>query len=240
VFARLLTAPQRANRVSSEGSRVQAARERAISFLEAIGRPEVAELLAPRDGGSVPGFARSFVSVLDRLALDRGRIAWAEKTPKHLLVVPEIRNLVPEARFIVIVRDGLQNVASLYEAARNHPNVWWAQGRSDVDEAIKRWNTFLAHARAIRRATDVRIVRYERLISETASTLHELCAFAELPYSREMAEHRSEAARTVVTAVEPWKAGVLGPLRPDEDKFARVFSAEQKAYIEARLEPIDF
>ena len=240
VFARLLIAPQRADRASGEESRVAAARQRAGAFLDSVARPDLAAPLARPEAGSIAGFAQAFVSVLDRLTLERDRIAWAEKTPRHLLVVPEIRRLVPESRFIVIVRDGRQNVASLYEAARNHPNVWWPQGRSDVDEAITRWNTFLRHAHAIRDASDVRIVRYERLVEETERTLEEMCAFAELPYSPEMMERRVEAARDVVTAIEPWKAGVLGPLRTHDDKFVRVFSAEQKAYIEAHLDPIGF
>lgn len=240
VFARLLIASPRPDRAASEASRVNAARERATAFFRSVGRRDLGEWLARLDGDSATGFARAFVSALDALALDRGKIAWTEKTPRHLLVVPDIRNLVPEARFLVILREGEQNVASLYQAARDHPNVWWPQGRSDLDEAINRWNTFLNHAQALRGAIDVRIVRYERLVSETKATLEQICAFAELPYSPEMVERRSEAAREVVTAIEPWKAGVLGPLRADDDKFERVFSAEQRAYIQARLQPIDF
>jgi hypothetical protein len=240
VFARLLIERQRPDRASGEASRVGAARERATAFLESVRRPELVQLLGRPQEDSVTEFARAFVSVLDALALDRGRIAWTEKTPRHLLVVPQIRVLVPEARFLVIVRDGRQNVASLYEAAIKHPNVWWPQGRSDLDEAVNRWNTFLSHAQAIREAVHVRIVRYEKLVSETKATLEDICAFAGLPYSPEMVERRSEAAREVVTTIEPWKTGVLGPLRADDDKFERVFSAEQKAYVEARLQPIDF
>jgi len=241
VFARLLIGPQSSTPSASDAAaRIEASYARATAFLDSVERRDLDRLL-PRADASIVEFAHAFVAVLDRLTLDRGKISWVEKTPKHLALVSEIRNLVPGGRFINVLRDGRQNIASLYEAALKHPNVWWRAGRGDLDQALNRWNESVRHTRALRNVAEVLLIRYERLISDTETVLREICAFAGLHFKPEMIERRSEAARTVVTAAEPWKVGVLGTLRraPD-DKFGRLFSVEQKAYIEARLEQIDF
>ena len=56
-----------------------------------------------------------------------------------------------------------------------------------------------------------------------------------------MIDRRSETASRLMTAREPWKADVLTPMRSSpEDRFTEVFTPDQQAYIEARLERIDF
>jgi hypothetical protein len=56
-----------------------------------------------------------------------------------------------------------------------------------------------------------------------------------------MIDRRAEAAAAVIRGAESWKADVLKPIRAAaEDKFDRLFDAEQKAYVESRLERIDF
>jgi hypothetical protein len=241
VFARLLFVPSRvATATTDVAARIAAAHARARALLDAMERPDLGPLLDP--AVSIVEFGRSFVGVLDRLTLDQGKHSWAEKTPKHLAFVSEIRGLVPGARFLNILRDGRQNVASLYEAALKHPNVWWPAGSSgDLEQAIERWNSSVRHARALRGVPDVLLIRYERLVSDTEAVLREICTFAGLAFRSEMIERRTEAARAVVTAPEHWKADVLQGLRPaPDDKFDRLFNAEQKAYIDARLEQIDF
>jgi hypothetical protein len=241
VFSRLFVAPLAGDASANmPAGRIAAARERASTFLDAVGRRELTELLAGPDA-SIAEFARSFVDVLDRLALDGGKQGWTEKTPKHLALVPEIRQLVPGARFILVLRDGRQNVASLYDAARRYPNVWWPAGLDDLDQAIQRWNQSARRARQLRGDADVLLVRYEKLISHTVAVLQEICAFAGLSFKRDMVERRAEVAREVVGPGEPWKAGVFETVQPaGNDKFDRLFTTLQKAYIEARLERIDF
>jgi len=225
---------------SNVRARIEASYARVTAFLDALGRGDLGRLLAAQDA-SIAEFAQTFVAVLDRLTLDQGRNSWVEKTPKHLALVSEIRGLVPGARFINILRDGRQNIASLYELALKHPDVeWWARFR-DLDQAVKLWNYSTRRARALRDMPEVLLIRYERLVSDTETVLREICRFSGLPFRREMIERRAEAARVVVTAAEPWKSEVLEPVRPaTDDKFDRVFSAEEKAHIEARLERIDF
>ena len=237
VFARLLATGSK-DRPAVDPASIQAARVRALGLLDTVGRRDLDGLI-PEHMLSAAEFARAFVAVLDRVTLDAGKNAWLEKTPRHLALVSEIRRLVPDARFVYILRDGPQNVASLYEAARRHPNVWWQEGADDLEEAVKRWNRSMRYASALRDDPDVHVVRYERLISETEPELRTICAFAGLPFEPEMIDRRAEAARGIVTAAEPWKAGVLEDVWEVDDKFARVFDAEQRAYVTAHLEAVD-
>uniref|UniRef100_UPI0024690DBE sulfotransferase family protein n=1 Tax=Chromohalobacter sp. 48-RD10 TaxID=2994063 RepID=UPI0024690DBE len=51
-----------------------------------------------------------------------------EKTPKHVHVIPRVRRVLPEARFLAMVRNPLDNCFSLY------------QRYGDLGFAIDRWN----------------------------------------------------------------------------------------------------
>jgi hypothetical protein len=238
VFGKLLATGGENRPATNPLTQINAARARATALLETMGRRDLQPLL-PEHALSIAEFAHAFVGVLDRIALDHGKSAWLEKTPRHLGLVSEISELVPGALFVYIVRDGRQNVASLYHAARTYPNVWWQEGARDLEEAVKRWNKSARYARTLRGRPEVHLVRYERLVADTESVLREICGFAHLPFRPEMIERRTDAARRVVTESEPWQAGVFEELRARDDKFDRLFSAEQKAYVEAHLEPLD-
>ena len=226
-------------RLGSIHRRIQAAYRRATALLDTLGRCDLEGVL-PMRSTSIDEFSNGFVGVLDRLALDQGKTWWIEKTPNNIGVVPEILRLVPGARFINILRDGRQNVASLYDMARKYPQLFWAK-YSDLDEAIERWNICLRHTRRLLNVPEVLLVRHERLLSDTEAVLQEICSFAGLAFSRDMIERRAEAAAAVVRGAESWKADVLKPLRPaPDDKFDELFDPAQKAYIDSRLERIDF
>jgi Sulfotransferase family len=217
--------------------RTQLCYRQATALLDGLGRRDVEQLL-PIRSQSIRQFVDGFVAMLDRLTLDKGKSWWVEKTPGNICFVPEILALVPGAKFIAIVRDGRQNVAALYDMARKYPD--WAAYRN-LDLAIEAWNSSARYAHLLRSMPEVRIIRLERLLSDTQVVVNEVCQFLGLPFTQDMIDCRAEAAAAVITAREPWKADVLTPLRSaGEDKFERLFDRGQQAYIEARLDKIDF
>ncbi len=219
--------------------RMQLGYLQAMALLEDLGRLDLQQIL-PIRSQSIAQFVDGLVGVFDRLTLDKGKSWWVEKTPENMLYVPEILELVPGARFVSVLRDGRQNVAALYEMACKYPDLWWAKFR-DLDWAIRVWNRAATHTRLLLGMPEVVVIRHERLLSDTEAVAREVCRFAGLPFSRRMLDCRAEAASNIITAHEPWKADVLGPIRPAvEDKFERLFDAKQQAYIEARLERVDF
>jgi hypothetical protein len=240
VFGRLLRGDAEAEgALNTAHQRTRLAYRRVCKLLDRLGRRELEDLL-PIRSKSAEELARGFIAVLDRLALDRGKAWWVEKTPENIRYVPDIGRLVPGARFINILRDGRETVASLYGLAVEYPDKFWTKFL-DLDLAIEHWNVSLRHTRELVGVPEVMLVRYERLLAETEAVLREICAFTGLPFSREMLDRRSEVAPALILDFETWKARVLGAVPASiESRFDQLFDAGQKAYIESRLEPIDF
>jgi hypothetical protein len=241
VFGRLLSANAMPSDVrrGTIHRRTQLAYRHAAALLDTIGRRDL-EYILPMRSKSIGQFVDGFVDLLDRLTLDGGKSWWVEKTPENVHFVPEILGLVPGARFIATLRDGRQNVAALCAMAHKYPDRWWVEFH-DVDRAIDAWNKGARHARRLLGVPGVLLVRYERLVSDTEAALREVCRFAGLPFNAQMIDRRVQSAGALITAREPWKAEVLAPIRSvSEDKFERMFDTKQQAYIEARLERVDF
>jgi hypothetical protein len=218
--------------------RTQLAYRHAVALFNMFGRRDLEDLL-PIRSKSIAEFATAFVKALDRLTLDSGKSVWLEKTPENIRYVPDILGVAPGARFINILRDGRQNVAAMYDMSHKYADRWWIRYR-DLDEAIEQWNQCARLTRRLLDHPDVLLVRHEQLRADPETVVREICRFAGLPFAREMIERRAEGARAVVTEREPWKADVLNQLRGVEDRFSEIFDAAQRAYVEARLEPIDF
>src|SRR5919199_6787477 len=101
------------------------------------------ELLQPMVGGLTPG--EIFV----------------EKTPSHALYIPEILELFPKTRFVHVLRDARDTVASLLGAGRSW-GKGWAPRRARG--AALMWVSHVNAVRAARLAPDQLVeVRYEDL-----------------------------------------------------------------------------
>jgi len=240
VFGRLLSeqAMPGESRLGTVHRRTQVGYRHAVALLQALGRRDLEHVL-PIRSKTIAQFVDGFVSVLDRLALDKGKSWWVEKTPENIRFVPEILALVPGARFVTIVRDGRQNVAALYDMACRYPERWWVRYR-DLDVAIEMWNRCASDTRRLLGMPEVLLLDHQRLVTDTETVMQEICRFAGLDFTRQMIDCRAQAAGYIIASHEPWKADVLNPIRSAmDDKFDRLFDPAQKAYIEARLEKID-
>ena len=101
-----------------------------------------------------------------------------EKSPWHLHELGLIAEILPEARFVNVVRDGRDVAVSLIEARRS----WSGFGADDTEavlvEAARSWNTGLALAAAAAPALGDRLLdlRYEHLRAEPVSACAALYA----------------------------------------------------------------
>lgn len=108
-----------------------------------------------------------------------------DKTPSHALFVPEIDELLPRSRFIHIVRDGRDVVASLLAASRSWGRRWAPTGPRS---ATQMW---LAHVRAGRAARELvgseryHEIRYEDLFSRPEESLTGVVDYLGLEWSEE-------------------------------------------------------
>lgn len=119
-------------------------------------------------------FDSVITTIVDRvhsrtLALKLGAKIWLTKVPQNCQHAELILRYIPQARFIHVLRDGRDVVASQLRAARGWGRDWAPQ---DVCTAATCWRTDVQAGRSIRRLTDAYLeVRYEELISPTAPAL---------------------------------------------------------------------
>jgi hypothetical protein len=120
-------------------------------------------------------------------AARHGKPRWGDKTPIYCLHVDLIRRVLPEARFIHIIRDGRDVALSLREQ-------WFSPGR-DMATLAKYWARFVVRARGagLGRA-DYLEIRYEDLVREPGPVLARTCRFLELDWDPAMLAHHTRAA----------------------------------------------
>ncbi|MEH3118761.1 MAG: sulfotransferase [Methylorubrum populi] len=112
-----------------------------------------------------------------------------DKTPLHGSRMTTIREALPEARFIHIVRDGRDVALSLRE-------LWFGPGR-DAEDAAAFW---MWHLRQIRQEAQFvphyLEVRFEELVADPRKVLTEIGAFIDLPFHEDqLRAHERAAAR---------------------------------------------
>ncbi|QGM22382.1 hypothetical protein GJ672_09035 [Spiribacter sp. 2438] len=121
-----------------------------------------------------PGFgahcSRRIVKEWSYFAELEGKGLVLEKTPKHVHAVRKIKRVLPDAMFIAIVRNPLDNVASLYTRFGN------------LEGAIARWKVDNKRILSLRGESSVKVVNYENLTREPKVGFRELCDFLNLPW----------------------------------------------------------
>jgi hypothetical protein len=116
-----------------------------------------------------------------------GKPRWGDKSPTYTAHLPAVQELLPEARFVHLVRDGRDVALSLRQ-------VWFAPAR-DAAGLARYWRGCIEEARAgARHCRHYLELRYEDLVSDPEATLRRLCAFVELPWSPHMLGYAGRAA----------------------------------------------
>jgi hypothetical protein len=133
------------------------------------------------------------------LATKPGATVLLDKSPGYSKHVAHIRHLVPQVKFIHVLRDGRDVAASLRAGARSWARAW-APGAIRAGAAL--WRTTVLDAREARRFGPVHYVevRYEALLRNGPAVLRDLFAFIGVPATvREAAaiceEHTLERMR---------------------------------------------
>lgn len=182
-------------------------------------------------------YLREFSRNLDRAALAANKSVWLEKTPRHLYFVPEIERTLPQAKFIHVLRDGADVVASLFEVTQKYPEIWG--GARSLDACIARWNKDVALSLSYRERPNHLLVRYEALTADPEATLRKVFAFVRLPFSAAAIGGHHQASQRIITPGEAWKSSVGGPIRRAEHhKLNRLFSPASRAYILERTQSV--
>lgn len=115
-----------------------------------------------------------------------GKPRWGDKTPLYIKCLDAIRKVLPEARFIHIIRDGRDAALSLRK-------MRFSPGPEIETQAAYWRDCVLAARRAGVDYPDYLEVRYEELILNTRKTLNDICAFIDLEYDDAMLRYYTRA-----------------------------------------------
>jgi len=131
--------------------------------------------------------AGDFLRILmETIARKQGVERWAECTPLHLLYLPLIKKLIPDALIIHIIRDGRDVTVSLDRIAWIRPLPWDKKRKLLVPAIFWRW--IVSKGRKFGRAlgADYLEVHYEDLVEKPRETLAQIGTFIDhhLDYDR--------------------------------------------------------
>jgi hypothetical protein len=125
-----------------------------------------------------------------------GKPRFGDKTPGYTAKLHKVQAVLPEARFIHIIRDGRDVALSMRD-------VWFGRDGS-IDEHIDHWRRQIQQARACSaRCPWYLEVRYEDLVRGPQAELRRICDFIELPYEHSMLRY-FERAKSRLNEVTSW------------------------------------
>lgn len=135
---------------------------------------------------------------------------WGDKTPRYIRNMVAIQNLLPEAHFVHLVRDGR-------DVALSSQEVWF--GPSGVAEQAERWKSWIEDARKQSASLDHYMeIRYEDLILDTERVLKKVCGFLDLTWSAAMLDYHERASDRMEELNRDVAATENAPLVKGEDR----------------------
>ncbi len=204
------------------------------TVLETADRQDLAHLV-PRWPLRHRHMVQGLVRVLDRLAEDAGATAWVEKTPAHLHHVDLLMRHVPEARFVHVLRNGPDVVASLHDVTHRHPEAWG--GARSLERCMTRWLQDVERSLTHRDDPRHLLVRYEEVTEDPETGLERILTHLDLPPEPQGLGDRREGAEALVEAGETWKSGVLEAVtNRNGHRFHTALTEAERDRVMARLQ----
>ncbi len=149
-----------------------------------IERTEFEQALQAVEPFTVTEGVRKFYQTYAR-RFDKPR--WGDKTPAYCLHMREIENILPEAHFIHIIRDGR-------DVALSARGLWFSPG-DEIEQLAHRWRSWIETARRSgKRTRHYMEIRYEHLIAEAPAVLRKVCDFVGLTYDPRMEKYYESSA----------------------------------------------
>ena len=115
------------------------------------------------------------------------KVKWGDKTPAYIQRMRLVHGVLPEARFIHLIRDGR-------DVALSAKDLWF--GPNSIEEAAEHWRSIIDDARKQAPHLPYYIeVRYEDLVSDPETTLRKICRFIHLKWDPVMLAYHEKAEK---------------------------------------------
>ncbi len=120
-------------------------------------------------------------SVMEEICAWQGMTRWAENSPEAILYLPLIKQLIPDALVLHIIRDGRDVATSLGRLRYVRPLPW--EDRYSVIGCGLYWEWIVQHGRRFGRllGSDYMEVRFEELLAYPQETLNQIARFIDQP-----------------------------------------------------------
>jgi hypothetical protein len=126
-----------------------------------------------------------------------GKTRWGDKTGRYLNDMTALQELLPEAHFIHIIRDGRDNALSFQ-------GLWFGPG-NDFADLAQFWASRITAARQqAKHLSHYLEVRYESLVMEPEHVLREICDYIALPFDPAMLAHHDAAGARLAEYTRPF------------------------------------
>ncbi|VAW53762.1 hypothetical protein MNBD_GAMMA05-1256 [hydrothermal vent metagenome] len=155
------------------------------------------------DDDQYESYYKNFMALVAR---QNNKTRWVEKTPYHMLYIPELRKALPDARFILMMRDPRDVTQSVLKYG-------WSGGLfGSIIKVAAAWNWHINHTRQTLESLGIPYltVKYEDLTTQTESVLNDLNKFLDLDLDiQELNKNgmgvlrRSNSSYTTQSADEP-------------------------------------
>ncbi len=140
-------------------------------------------------------------------AESQGKTRYGDKTPGYVKQMGVVHRMLPEARFVHLIRDG-RDVAISREGRMTAEDL-------TVERHAKIWKRRISRARRqVPRIKHYLEVRYEDLIEDPEPVLREICEFIELPYDPAMLDYHERSADRLQEIARDLDDEDGGALRP--------------------------
>ncbi len=140
-----------------------------------------------------------------------GKPRWGDKTPFYVRKMEVIHEVLPEARFVHIVRDGRAVALSIMD-------LWF--GPDTIEEAAEFWVARIDEAREKATGLDHYIeVRYEDLVLDPEPQLRRICELVELPFDERMLTYYEHIDERIAMEMPPEEIAPDGRVVATEERL---------------------
>ncbi len=175
--------------------------------------------------------AGDFLRILmETIARKQGVERWAECTPLHLLYLPLIKKLFPDARIVHIIRDGRDVTVSLDRIGWIKPFSWDRKRKLLVPAIFWKWIVGKGRLFGSRMGSDYLEVHYEDVVEKPRETLARIGGFIDhdLDYDR----IQQNAQGSMVDPNSSFRGDGQGKESNPVGRWRTVLSAEEIAQVE--------
>jgi len=144
-----------------------------------------------------------------------------DKTPRYYHIVFELKEIFPEAKFLILFRNPLAVLNSIIKTWAGEDLLYLAEHRDDLIVAPEKLVSFVESCNE-----NVFRLNYEELIKSPEGNLQEICSFLDISYTNQMLDYSQrlhpewrfgdpvgvyKTTRPTTDALERWKNGFDTP-----------------------------